>query len=397
MTILEWINQANTQKYKREISSIQIAIQNIGLKSNKILEIIHPFLENPSIKSLSGTDIKQVKKLLKEQLALEEIENSHVGKAITLITQIIKKESRAKVRKIEDMELKELSELRSSLDNLKPWLYQKMWYFDLKTPEDMLKQKNLAALKRAIAEEAQLIGTETKLVENIIAEAELEDQAEDIQYSRGCRKLILPNGKELVFKPARIQAPYQVIKRGRPTGAIIPSNAQVLNEVAASVVDEELGFNLVPKTRTKNFQGDFGSVREHIDNAITGEEWLNKRNITTDIKKELILKRALDYLLNNQDASNLGNWLITMDTNQIVVIDNALSFMPGDDSALLKAVKYSPELEKTLESLNDTRLRRRLLAIGILEEFVEDFFIRKQKLLTHLKKLKKELVQTSNI
>ncbi|MBW2986000.1 hypothetical protein KY333_01385 [Candidatus Woesearchaeota archaeon] len=397
MNILEWIKKTNTQKYKRTISSIKLAIQNISLKSNKILEIIHPFLANPSAELLSSIDIKQVKTLLKEQLALEEVEKSHVGKSINLITQIIKKESRAKVRKIENMELKDLSELRSNLDNLKPLLYQKMWYFDLKTPEDMLKQENFVALKRAIAEEVQLLGIETNLMDKIIAETELEDQAEDIQYSRGCRKLILPNGKELVFKPARIQPPYQVIKQGRPTGEVISASAQVLNEVAASVVDEELGFNLVPKTRTKNFQGDFGSVREHIDNAITGKEWLDKHQRITDIKKVLILKRALDYLLNNQDASNLENWLITTDTTQVVVIDNALSFMPGDDSALLKAIQYSPELEKTLKSLNDTRLRRRLLAIGILEEFVEDFFMRKQKLLTHLKKLKKQQLQTSNI
>lgn len=374
MELIDWLKKLKTKKYKKELSEIEAEIKAVQQKAGEMLRQISHFLQSPSERTVSDIDIQQIKKILQEQLALENAEESHLGRAIKIINKTMKGKPNP-----------ELAELSDGLNELKPAIYQQMWFFDL-APEEQIRTENIETLKRAIADQAKLLELKDRLAKALIAEAENEEKAKDLPYLRGCRKLVLPTGKELIFKPERIQEPYHVIKGGEPTGDIIPAEAQVLNEVAASIIDEELGFNIVPKTRTRTVGRDFGAVRDFIGPAKTAEEWLRENEVTDTLIEEIKLKRALDYLINNQDV-HLGNWLITTDKNKVVAIDNALSFVEGDDEKLLVAVRYSKNILDKLLAANDTRIRIRLLNLGIQSEFVDDFFMRKEKLIEYLQRM----------
>ncbi len=377
MELLSWLKKSKAKEFKKELSEIDIEIKAVQQKAGELISQISQFLNNPSEKTISAIDMPRIKKMLQEQLALENAEESHLGRAGKVLSKLMK----SKTSTI-------LAELNEGFNELKSIIYQQMWFFDLGTKEQ-LKPENIATLKRTFADQARLLKLKDRLAKALAAEAELEDKAKDKPYLRGCRKIVLPTGKELIFKPERIQEPYHVIKNGMPTGDIIPQHAQVLNEVAASIIDEELGFNIVPKTRTRTAGGDFGAVRELIEPATTADHWLRENEVTDALMEEITLKRALDYLINNQDV-HLGNWLIMTDKDKVVAIDNALAFVEGDDENLLSAVRYSKNLLKKLLAANDHRIKMRLLELGIQSEFVDGFFARKNKLVEHLMHLKSQ-------
>ena len=123
-------------------------------------------------------------------------------------------------------------------------------------------------------------------------------------------KLTNDKGKSFLFKPAS--------KEHTSRWRYVPAHSQYKRERVGYLIDQMLGFNLVPKTRIVKFKNEIGSLHD----------WVNaehKPDIT--LKKysdDMIWKVGLyDLIIGNCDRHS-GNWLDYPD-NSIVAIDAGYS------------------------------------------------------------------------
>lgn len=136
-------------------------------------------------------------------------------------------------------------------------------------------------------------------------------------------------------------------------------------ERAAYVVDEALGFRLVPPT----------ILHLHDGKVVSAMKWV--RGSYPTISRPPLLY-IFDYIINNDDRHS-GNWLIKP-SGRVWAIDNALSFSPyvGD----IVGYELPDKIRvKIVEVLKDTRKFRRRLKALLNKEQIDAVIKRMRKVL----------------
>jgi len=170
--------------------------------------------------------------------------------------------------------------------------------------------------------------------------------AKDMSESGINTLLRLDNGVAAVVKPAEGEFPLDM-REG------IASGTQYQREVAASVIDEAMGLNLVPKTVVRDCEDlgvDIGftgkaSVQTWIEGAVTPSEAselldIPVREVLSQLEESLQEKLALfDVMLWNTDRHS-GNLLVKLsgdgiDSSVLHLIDHGLTLPNTMDAGLL--------------------------------------------------------------
>ena len=130
------------------------------------------------------------------------------------------------------------------------------------------------------------------------------------------------DGTHGVYKP---NVPENEFVQGRSS---IPENQLAAREVAASRLNEDLGFDLVPTTARWDGPHGAGSMQEFVENASQGlpPGWYTIR--------EREQMAVLDYISGNTDR-HMGNYLTGPD-GRLVAIDHGYSF-PESNAELLRS------------------------------------------------------------
>jgi len=161
--------------------------------------------------------------------------------------------------------------------------------------------------------------------------------------------ILLKNGKKVVFKASR--AEYQsALRRG------IDPGTQYLREVAASVIDQELGLGLVPPTtlitRANHGVGSAQLFRDGFKTAASFKNpWLLARQLPDRVKHDWQL---FEDLVGHLDRHG-GNFMFRVTGNQVelALIDNGLSL-----SKVAQPKAYSGPMEnQPIDATNLARLR----------------------------------------
>lgn len=201
--------------------------------------------------------------------------------------------------------------------------------------------------------------------------------------------LTLNEGQKLVFKPTDKQEPHEVIRNHVKTGEVIPPLHQTLNEIATSLVDEALGFNLVPKTVFREINKEGGALRAYVvDFKIAEDIDFDKEDLGLNFDKESNLRKALKFIVNDCEG-HLKNWGIDTKTKKVVVIDQALTFFE-ESNCSLSDIKADKELLEKLESADVSSIAAKLESLNIggvslAEEQINAFLDRIDILKRHLK------------
>ena len=142
--------------------------------------------------------------------------------------------------------------------------------------------------------------------------------------------LKLGNGIEVVFKPK--SGEYgQTLRSGIKIGE------QYLREKAASIIDEELGTNLVPPTEIITHNGEVGSAQVFRQAAVMPNSMMSADRKKAMKAIPLTVRhdwQLLDDLIMHQDRHN-GNLLLTVNPGgptDVALIDNGLSLPENQDS-----------------------------------------------------------------
>ena len=122
-------------------------------------------------------------------------------------------------------------------------------------------------------------------------------------------KLTNKKGDHFCFKPAS----QEHTSRWR----YVPAHSQFRRERCAYLIDQKLGFGIVPETKIIKFKGEIGSIQEWVDAEHTPDITLQKYSTTT------IWKVGLLDLLIGQIDRHKNNWLDYDHT--VAAIDNGFS------------------------------------------------------------------------
>ncbi len=107
-------------------------------------------------------------------------------------------------------------------------------------------------------------------------------------------------------------------------------------EIAAYLLDKELGLNMVPPTVEREFKGQCGSLQLWVDSEWSLKKKIQK-NIPTPVDKTdawlraAWLQQAFDNLIANEDR-HMGNVLVTKD-HRAILIDHSRTFRTADQFA----------------------------------------------------------------
>jgi uncharacterized repeat protein (TIGR03843 family) len=143
---------------------------------------------------------------------------------------------------------------------------------------------------------------------------------------------ILRNGKTVVFKPFAEERSATDLRQS----AGIPDGTQGKREVAASIVDELLGTDLVPPTVEVEYRGQRGSAQLFVDGTERIWEVFDKQpaRYAKKFRGSDALKRMglLDSVIGNTDRHG-GNALVDRQ-NRVWAIDHGLTFPSNADARL---------------------------------------------------------------
>ncbi len=103
-------------------------------------------------------------------------------------------------------------------------------------------------------------------------------------------------------------------------------------EIAAYLLDKQIGLGMVPPTVERRFHGDRGSLQVWIPDTMTLRTKLEKKIKTPQIKifgwnRSTYLQRAWDNLIANEDRHT--NQILVTPDSRMILIDHSRSFRTG--------------------------------------------------------------------
>jgi hypothetical protein len=145
----------------------------------------------------------------------------------------------------------------------------------------------------------------------------------------------------------------------------IPRGEQALREIATGIVDEELGFELVPATVVRHDEPyGYASLQMHAP----GDAKPLAEYDAADRQRMAVL----DYITGQTDR-HAGNYR-SQDDGRPAAIDNGLSFPEGNADPLrsvffdaLTDQSLDPDVQRQVDALEVDRLEQRLRAAGLSE------------------------------
>lgn len=207
-------------------------------------------------------------------------------------------------------------------------------------------------------------------------------------------------GKEFeikyVFKPTEKQDDGRRVGQNGIGYETLSQISQTLADVAASIVDEEFGFELFEKTKIrKHLELKLGSVRRYTDNFISMcelEERPDSDKLTSDVEVSKNYRKAFRYLVNEIDTNN-QNWGIQLekDGKKIMkIIDISQAFGIEHEYNKLNSIKKTPELKEKImkvdEYLLEKKIREATDKFTDFDEQIEGCIERIRKLKEYLRK-----------
>jgi len=175
------------------------------------------------------------------------------------------------------------------------------------------------------------------LEETGILEGEMRDLEKIYAGSNGSYLVSLPAGVQAVYKPVREEQmlwdfPHAILAK---------------REVAAYVVSEMLGWNLVPPTILRDGPEGLGSVQLFVN----GEPWNGDAYMLEDSLKRIAV---FDIIVNNADRSR-GHILV--DGTQTWCIDHGICFHPRDKMRSCLHLDHNPLPEELIPDLEAFAIR----------------------------------------
>ncbi len=152
----------------------------------------------------------------------------------------------------------------------------------------------------------------------------------------------------------------------------IPAGSYYLRERASYIVNAFLGFNLVPPTVIRKYQGNIGSIQEYVPggkHVLLSPDFTNPAG--TEFSRNVFKLWVFDYIIwaSDRQGEDLAKVNALEKNSRLVAYDNGLSFngtfMPFDTVYGLLA---SPEVINIAQKSNDevTRLRLAKLLSGLI-------------------------------
>jgi predicted small lipoprotein YifL len=129
-----------------------------------------------------------------------------------------------------------------------------------------------------------------------------------------------------------------------------------LKEIAAYVVDQLFGFDIVPMTVAREVKGEMGSVQVFVSDVVQG----GSKGTLGFYKMQV-----LDFIIRSLDR-HPGNWL-THPEHGLIAIDNGLSFYYDQEpfyekyplytlKKVMRKLKYMPKISNKIETATDVDL-----------------------------------------
>lgn len=201
--------------------------------------------------------------------------------------------------------------------------------------------------------ELRLLGREVHSMTELDPRGHVND-AYDVAFTDGTHGVYKPNMPENEFVQVR---------------STIPENELAAREVAASRLNEDLGFDLVPTTARWDGPHGPGSMQEFVENAGPG------RAVTDYPAREREQMAVLDYISGNTDR-HMGNYLTGSD-GRLVAIDHGYSF-PESNAEPLRSDFVQHQMNRQLsadtmariEATDPAALADRLRASGLNDQAV---------------------------
>ncbi|MEH0938587.1 WXG100-like domain-containing protein [Micromonospora psammae] len=201
--------------------------------------------------------------------------------------------------------------------------------------------------------ELRLLGREVHSMVELDPGGHVND-AYDVTFTDGTHGVYKPNVPENEFVQVR---------------STIPESELAAREVAASRLNEDLGFDLVPTTARWDGPHGSGSMQEFVENASPG------RPVSDYSVPERERMAVLDYVSGNTDR-HLGNYLTGPD-GRLVAIDHGYSFPQSNAEPLRSDFvqqqmnrPLGPETMARIQATDPAVLADRLRATGLDERAV---------------------------
>ncbi|MFC5923850.1 hypothetical protein [Micromonospora vulcania] len=199
--------------------------------------------------------------------------------------------------------------------------------------------------------ELRLLGREVHSMTELDPGGHVND-AYDVTFTDGTHGVYKPNVPENEFVQVR---------------STIPEDQLAAREVAASRLDEDLGFDLVPTTARWDGPHGSGSMQEFVENASPG------RPPSAYPVAESERMAVLDYVSGNTDR-HMGNYLTGPD-GRLVAIDHGYSFPDSNGEPLRSDFvqqqmnrPLSPETMARIQATDPAALADRLRGTGLSEQ-----------------------------
>ncbi|MEU7840088.1 hypothetical protein AB0B39_03870 [Micromonospora sp. NPDC049114] len=199
--------------------------------------------------------------------------------------------------------------------------------------------------------ELRLLGREVHSMTELDPGGHVND-AYDVTFTDGTHGVYKPNVPENEFVQVR---------------STIPENQLAAREVAASRLDEDLGFGLVPTTARWDGPHGAGSMQEFVENASPG------RPASDYPVAERERMAVLDYVSGNTDR-HMGNYLTGPD-GRLVAIDHGYSFPESNGESLRSDFvaqqmnqPLSPDTMARIQATDPAVLADRLRGTGLSEQ-----------------------------
>jgi hypothetical protein len=190
----------------------------------------------------------------------------------------------------------------------------------------------------------------------------------------------------VVFKPKSGEFNYSVFRKG----------TLYKREVAASRLNDELGFSIVPPTVEMTIDGEVGSAQLYVENIKDNVyPWARDQIHPVGLNQ----MKVLDYVMFNLDRRGLKNWFVREKdgTTKAFGIDNNLSFPQNQSEATVESPgeaqpkfpdEILPETRALLAKASPERIARALVSTGLEDASIKGALTRLEEVRTHGTKAK---------
>jgi len=154
------------KKINKELQKDIADLREYVLDFNRKIQVVNKYMKSKTEADFVNLkkEIKEIKKIVSDQFALDKKEGKIVLKAIVSIDKALNREIETDISNDENEIRRELTELKIDIMNLEPIIEDQLRFLKLKPGE---QRKQIKEFMHAIHEEAQVIGYEKKFLKEL--------------------------------------------------------------------------------------------------------------------------------------------------------------------------------------------------------------------------------------